>query len=334
MLEHALSEAQASIGLFSSLFGPLPYGRIAMTQQPFPSFGQAWPMLVYMPLSAFLDRTYRHQLGMDGWRSETFYRYVTAHEISHQWWGHVVGWKSYRDQWLSEGMAHFSSSLFAQMFYNNEALIKFFAEQRQIMTEKNVEGKRPIDVGAVIMGYRLDTARTGHVAQGIIYSKGAFILHMLRMMMWERQAGDTRFSTMLQDFVKTHFNSEASTEDFKHIVEKHITPAMDLDGNGKMDWFFNQWVYGTSQPEYHLEYRMEPGENGQTKVLAKITQSGVDDSFKMLIPIYADYSGKTIKLGTIAIRGSSTTQELPILLPKKPDSIKLNAFEDVLCTLR
>ena len=28
-----------------------------------------------------------------------------AHEVAHQWWGHVVGWKSYRDQWMSESFA-------------------------------------------------------------------------------------------------------------------------------------------------------------------------------------------------------------------------------------
>jgi len=36
------------------------------------------------------------------------------------------------------------------------------------------------------------------------------------------------------------------------IVEKHMTHNMDLDGNHKMDWFFNEYVYGTERPQYQF----------------------------------------------------------------------------------
>ena len=34
-----------------------------------------------------------------------------GHEIAHQWWGHATTWDSYRDQWLSEALAEYSSAL-------------------------------------------------------------------------------------------------------------------------------------------------------------------------------------------------------------------------------
>src|SRR3990172_7233759 len=34
------------------------------------------------------------------------------HEIAHQWWGNMVGWESYRDQWLSEGFATYGAALY------------------------------------------------------------------------------------------------------------------------------------------------------------------------------------------------------------------------------
>ncbi len=46
---------------------------------------------------------------------------VTAHEVSHQWWGHEVGWSSYHDQWLSEGFAIFSAGLFLQFTGKDQA---------------------------------------------------------------------------------------------------------------------------------------------------------------------------------------------------------------------
>ena len=65
----------------------------------------------------------------------------------------------------------------------------------------------------------------------MIYPKGAYILHMLRMMMYDqRHDGDSRFKTMMKDFVKTHYNQDVSTEDFKRVGRKAHDQA---DGSGR-----------------------------------------------------------------------------------------------------
>lgn len=330
MMDKARGEAQVSVQIFTDMFGELPYGRLAMTQQPYPNFGQAWPMLVYMPLTAFLDATFRQQLGMS--RAANFFKIVGPHEVAHQWWGHILGWKSYRDQWMSEGFAEFSASIFAQAIYKNEKFIEFWKEERELIMNKNREGKRPCDVGSVYMGYRLDSPKTGSITRAMIYPKGAFILHMIRMMMWDRATGDQRFKVMMRDFVKTHFNSNVSTLDFQRIVEKHMTKEMDLDGNGKMNWFFLQWVFGSSIPDYKLDYKLEAADGGKTMLKLKITQSNVDKDFKMRVPVYLDFDGKPVKLGGVAVYGNQTTEEVSVTLPQKPKRVMLCTFEDVLCT--
>lgn len=330
LMDKARAEAQLSMQLYTDMFGPLPYGRLAMTQQPYPSFGQAWPMLVYMPITAFLDSTYRAQLGMAG--ASSFFKYVAAHEVSHQWWGHAIGWDSYRDQWLSEGIAVLSASLFAQVAFKNEKFVEYWEEIRRDVTQKNDKGRRPLELGSVTMGYRLNTARTGSATYQIIYSKGAAILHMLRMMMWDPKTGDQRFSAMMRDFVQTHFHQNVSTDDFKRAVEKHMIPELNLAGNGRMDWFFDQWVYGTALPDYKLDYRLEPADGGKTRLLCKVTQSQVDGDFVMRVPIYIDFDGNLRRLGTVVLNGNSTSPEIDVMLPKKPKRVLLCGFEDVLCT--
>src|ERR1051325_442949 len=95
----AIADAENAVRIYNAYYGKLPYGRIAMTQQPAGFFGQAWPTLVYMPYLAFIDTTQRNQLlGVRG-GTDTFWRYVAPHEIAHQWWGHIIGWDSYHDQW-------------------------------------------------------------------------------------------------------------------------------------------------------------------------------------------------------------------------------------------
>ncbi len=62
LLDNALVEAQNSMRIFNAWFGEAPYGRIAITQQPQPFFGQSWPTLVYLPIIAFFDSTQRWML--------------------------------------------------------------------------------------------------------------------------------------------------------------------------------------------------------------------------------------------------------------------------------
>ena len=82
---------------------------------------------------------------------------------------------------------------------------------------------------------------------------------MIRMVIYDRQAGDQRFKETIHDFVRTYAGQSATTENFKAVVEKHMTAGMDLDGNHKMDWFFNEYVYGTQLPRTNLTTALSPG---------------------------------------------------------------------------
>jgi len=335
MAETALNDTQNATRIYSAYFGKLPYTRIAITQQPAFNFGQAWPTLIYMPYTAFIDTTQRTQLMGAQSGSNTFWRYVGPHETAHQWWGHIIGWKSYRDQWMSEGFAEFSTSLYVQYVRKDMGKFhEFWENQRKLITDatpftKNV---KPYTVGPVTQGYRLDSGKTPNVTRAMIYPKGAYILHMIRMMMFDhRGGGDTRFREMMTDFVKTNYNKDVSTEDFKHAVEKHMTPQMDLDKNGTMDWFFNEWVYGTDIPAYRLGYQTSATPDGKTLVTINVTQSGVSDDFKMLVPIYADFGKGWTRLGAAKLIGNSTV-EIPAPLPQAPKKLALCALDDVLFT--
>ena len=180
------------------------------------------------------------------------------------------------------------------------------------------------------MGLRLNTPRAPGAYRRIVYPKGSYILHMLRWMMYDRQTGDQKFIAMMRDFVKSHFNDNASTESFKSIVEKHMTPQMDLDGNKRMNWFFNQWVYGTEVPRYRFEYSLTPESDGKVTLRGKVTQSDVSPNFKMTVPIYLDFGGKVVRLGSASIAGNATTEEFVIKLPEKPKRAMINYHYDVL----
>src|SRR6201988_4788968 len=168
MADVALNDPQNATRIFSAYFGKLPYGRIAMTQQPAWHFGQAWPPLIYRPYFAFLDSTHRTQLMGASGGNDTFWRYVGPHEVAHQWWGHIVGWDSYRDQWMSEGFAEFSTSLYVQYVRKDMAKFhEFWEGQRKMITEATpaTKGRKPYTVGPVTQGYRLESGKTPNIAR-------------------------------------------------------------------------------------------------------------------------------------------------------------------------
>jgi hypothetical protein len=333
----ALAEGQIAVQIYTDYFGPTPNQSLALTQQTACNFGQAWPGLVWIPICYFFDTTVRHQLGLDN-GDRGYWKVVTPHEVAHQWWGHAVGFNSYRDQWMSEGFAELSASIFLQMVYSKDPkkYMDFWNDERELLTERNKEGFRAIDAGPVTLGYRLSNSRSGYnITRRLIYPKGAYILHMVRMMMWDRKTGDDNFKATMQDFVKTYSGKAATTEDFKAMLEKHLTREMDLDGNGKMDWFFNEYVYGTQLPTYKFDYSFDKNSDGDVVFELKLAQSNVDDHFVMLIPIYLELAdGRTVFMGRARMQGNaSIDQKVPLKgMKAAPRRAMINHNADVLAS--
>jgi len=332
----ALAEGQLAVQLYTDYFGPSLFKHLQLTQQTACNFGQSWPELVWIPICYYFDTTVRHSLGMD-WGDRGYWKVVTPHEIAHQWWGHTVGFASGRDQWMSEGFADMSASLYISMIEKNpKKFIEFWNDERELLLERNPQGFRAIDVGPLTMGYRANSFRTGSdITRRLIYPKGAYILHMIRMMMWDRKTGDENFKTTMQDFVKTYAGKAATTEDFKAMMEKHMTPDMDLEGNRRLDWFFNEYVYGTALPTYKIDSTFDKDANGDVVFSFKVTQSGVDDKFRMIVPIYLELAdGRTVYLGRARLLGNaSVDQKVPLKgLKDTPKRALVNYYDDVLAS--
>jgi hypothetical protein len=337
LMKKAMAEAQVAIDIYTNYFGDAPYKRLAMTQQTDPGFGQSWPGLVYLPITYFLDSTALHALGFDDPRG--YFTIVGPHEIAHQWWGHTVGFNSYRDQWISEGFAEMSASIFIQFIQSQKNLDpyhKFWADERWLLNREDNQHRKAYQVGPVTLGYRLINGKSGgSVPRELIYPKGGYILQMVRYMLRNERSNDpdVNFKRMMHDFVKTYTNKIASTEDFKAVLEKYMTPEMDLGGNRKMDWFFDEYVYGTDYPKYKFEHSFKTDGNGDAVVHFKLTQSNVSDNFRMLVPLYLVMNdGRVIRLGGAKLVGNRTIeQDFPLKgLQDKPKRMVAAYYDDVL----
>jgi hypothetical protein len=335
MTQYALEQTRAQMQLCTYYFGKIPYEDVSVTEQPDFNFGQSWPDLIYLPISAYTDSTQRWMLfGNIDTNFTGFVQEVTPHEVAHQWWGHAVGWASYHDQWLSEGFAEFSAGLFLQQAVGKNwrgDYLEFWERLRKRILEKNNFGVAPTDAGPLWMGLRLIAPRSENAYQNVTYPKGAYVLQMLRTIMRgeDPKEPDAEFIAMMHEFVETYKDKPASTEGFIAIADKHMTKFMDLQHNGHLDWFFKEWVYGMEVPRYQFEYQVAPAENGKVKLHMSITQSEVDEHFAMLVPVFADFGEGMTRVAQIGIGGNST-RTVDMFLPKQPKKVALNAYKEIL----
>jgi Peptidase family M1 domain len=333
LAEASMADGLNSARLFAAYFGPLPQKHVAITQQSEWFFGQSWPSLIFMPYISFLDGTQRQRLGMTG--ANDFVEEVGFHEFAHQWWGHLVGADTYRDQWLEEGFSQFSAALAVQHTKGWGEYLKFWRNERKLILGKYPGNAMPhYQAGPITQGYRLFTPRTPAAPQAMIYSKGGYVLHMLRMLMYDPSSKDpdARFIEMMKDFTATYGGKVATTADFQKVVERHMVPAMNATGDGKMDWFFNQWVYGTEVPRYVADLKVDKGSGDEYHISGSIKQEGVSKDFRALVPIYVEFNkNEDARIGMIPMIGeASVPVDVKLKLPKKPKRALVNAHGEVL----
>ncbi|MEM6453712.1 MAG: M1 family aminopeptidase [Acidobacteriota bacterium] len=337
LAESALVDAINAARIGDTYFGALPQRHVAITQQAQWTFGQSWPSLIFLPYVSFMSSTLRAQLGF-GLATSGGIEELGFHELAHQWWGHLVGWDSYRDQWLSEGFAEFTAELTAQHMRGWDASVANWKNKRDLITAKLQSPMPQYEVGPLTQGFRLSTGKSPAAYSVITYSKGAFVLHMLRMMMWEGRAEqpDGRFIAMMRDFVATHTGGAPSTADFQAIVQKHMTPSMNATGDGRIDWFFDQWVYGSAVPTLTSKLKIKKAGRGKYQIVGQVAQKDVDREFRTLVPLYLDFGRNQpkVQFGTLPMIGEMTRDvDVTLELPRKPKKAVINARMEVLAKI-
>ena len=224
LLGNVADIASQAVQYYASLFGPYPYPRLAISQVP-GSFGQGWPELVYLPTLSFLPKTERSELGSSREGGDPLGPVMIAHEIAHQWWGNLLGWQTYHDQWLSEGLASYAAALFlAQGKDGSRQFRDLLHLYKGDLLAKTSEGATVESGGPIWLGQRLSSSLDPQGYSNIVYKKACWVLHMLRGLMTDPKTGsDARFFRMLRDFVTHYQGQSVSTEDFIHHAEKYMT---------------------------------------------------------------------------------------------------------------
>lgn len=263
-----------------------------------------------------------------------------AHEVAHEWFGHKVGWATYRDQWLSEAFAEYAAMMFVEAFVKRgdkfmeeildsyEGVIHgnlsggFSKFARPGLIEFNTQYRKRL--GPIGHGHR---ASTGEIPAGYViqsYIKGPLVIHMLRTILRYRTGNDDVFVKILRDYVRENKGKTASTADFQKVVERNV--------GGNWNAFFDSWIYNAGLPSYRWNYSVAPAEGGKFQLTVNVKRSDVPEEFMTIIPIRVEYPDGTA--GAVFMVNTKSEQTVTTKLAAKPKNVVFAPDHSLLATIR
>jgi len=169
---------------------------------------------------------------------------IVSHELAHSWFGNLVTCRNWAELWLNESFATFMEAAYREKMYGrNDYLRKIEADAKEYFDEESRMNKKH--------GLFNKLARPdGSLFDSVTYQKGSAVVHTLR-----ETVGDRVFWKAINIYLNKHKFGNAETADLKAVFED--VSKKDLN------WFFNQWVYGTGYPKLEVNYQY----NSETKKL-------------------------------------------------------------------
>jgi len=332
--------AARAIQYYAERFGPFPYSHLALTQIP-GGDSQGWPGLVFLSSYAFLDQQEREQLHYEPYRI-LLQQAIPAHEAAHQWWGDLITWNSYRDQWFSEGLANYCAMMILQE-KDPSGFRQVMERYRRDLIERDRDGSSPMDSGPVTLGARLLSSRFPGGYETIFYGRGTWLFHMLRTMMKDaasQESGRKGSSSADEPFVRAlrkvrerYEGQSISTSELLDVFAEELPPALRYEGKKSLDWFLEGWINGTSLPKLELKgVKFTPKGTGSV-VSGTIVQEDAPEDLVTSVPVYAVMAGKRmVLLGRVFADGEESS--FRVSAPAGAHKVVLDPYETILTSPR
>lgn len=221
---------------------------------------------------------------------------LMAHELAHQWFGDRITCASWQDIWLNEGFATFCADFLYTETYHPDQLASSVKSNLDFIVSKT-NGSVKVD----------DTTSVSRIFDSrLSYSKGAFLLRMLRFTM-----GDAAFFNAMQNYL----NDPALRYNFAHTsdLKAHMEAAGGLD----LTYFFNQWFTGQGYPSFTVQWNQDASNNANIK----ISQTTSDASVSFFrVPLVLKFKNAT-QQKTIVIDNTVNNQTVTASIGFKADSV-------------
>ncbi|HKY31159.1 MAG TPA: M1 family aminopeptidase [Candidatus Polarisedimenticolia bacterium] len=312
-----LEETKGLLKFMESLYGAFPYGSLNIAEMsPFLAFGQAPPALIQLTGEAFMNPTAEIQVGnalvnFFEYRKADYFHEFFSHEMAHQWFGHTVVRGTEEDTWLSESFAEYSAGLYIMQYSGQNRFQGKLKEWR--------DGARIGDLYAPIAwAERLSGQIPGPRRSDLLYSKGPYVVHMLRM-----QIGHDNFVKAMKNAMTKYRHRPTSTDQLRQEVEAVV--------GYKMDFFFNQWYRDTGIPTFDYTTDVRQADDGKWVATVKISQRDKNKLKIVSMPVFFHFGKDKVIVKERPILKAEDVYQ--VKLPEKPQKITLDDYKTLLAEI-
>jgi aminopeptidase N len=230
---------------------------------------------------------------------------LVSHELAHSWFGNNVTAKNWAELWLNEGFATFMEAAVREKLYGrNEYIRKIGVDVESFMADDEISKGR---FGL----FNLTAANTDKLFDrpAVTYNKGSVVVHMLR-----EQVGDANFWKAINLYLTRHRFANVETTDLQR--------AMEETSGQKLDWFFAQWVYGTSYAKLNIKQRYDEPSKSLVFDIEQ-TQKGdlVPTAFRLPLDIQIKFPDGHGPIKTERLEITDRKQTISIPVPTKPETV-------------
>lgn len=226
-----------------------------------------------------------------------------AHELFHQWFGDLVTAESWCHITVNESFANYSEYLWFEHKYGKDYADAHNFEDMQGYVMSGGEQKDLV---------RFHYSNKEDVFDGVSYNKGGRILHMLR-----NYVGDDAFFKAL--------NLYLTENKFKAGEAGQLRLAFEEVTGKDMNWFWNQWYYGSGHPKLKINYNYDVP--GQATVIIEQTQKS-NKVFRLPVDIDI-YIGQEKQRRRVWVENK--IDSFTFTYTRKPDLINVDADKILLC---
>jgi aminopeptidase N len=224
---------------------------------------------------------------------------VTAHETAHEWWGDLIYWRGYRDQWLFEGLANYCSLMMLER-ENPTGFRQVMTRYRDNLLARNKDGALLKDAGPVTLGLRLSSSEFPQGYEAISYGRGTWLFHMLRHILDDEPADvrkpqtDAQRSRFFQTLLKLreHYAGKpVTTREVLQVMAEELPPSQRYEGKKQLDWFLDGWVNGTAVPHLQLQNVKFTDTGRSLTASGIIVQKNAPKDLVTSVPLFAQLPG-------------------------------------------
>lgn len=229
---------------------------------------------------------------------------VIAHELFHHWFGDLVTTESWSNITVNESFANYSEYLWAEHRHGEDAADELNYEDMRGYLFSNSDEKE------LVRFYYPDEMV---MFDAVSYNKGGRILHMLR-----NYIGDSAFFKALHLYLEENKFQPAEAQQLRLAFEE--VTGLDLN------WFWNQWYYGSGHPSLDIYYNYADGQ--QQVIVNQVQESGKLFRLPVAIDVYSKPDEK--KRYWVWVQSASDTFYFPAA--QKPSWVNVDAQKVLLAT--